>query len=66
MGKRCKKTNRIVLLMREDKFIRVILDIGVQVIVLIPVEEYCALNLQVGATVQLTIPPRAISIFPFE
>jgi len=56
----------IVLLMKEDELIRVILDIGVQVIVLIPVTEYSALNLQIGETVQLTIPPRAISIFPFD
>ncbi len=56
----------VVLLMREEEFIRVILDIGIQIVVLLPVEDYTALNLHIGASVQLTIPPRAISIFPFE
>jgi len=64
--KACILSGTIVLLMKEDVFIRVVLDIGIQVVVLVPVREYAALNLQIGATVQLTIPPRAISIFPFE
>ncbi|WP_051308932.1 ATP-binding cassette domain-containing protein [Desulfogranum japonicum] len=56
----------VVLLMQDDEFIRVIVDIGVQIVVLVPVEEYAAINLQIGERVQVTIPPRAITIFPID